>query len=127
MWEASSEERVLIGFITASAIAIAAFGPLPYWSEYGGPPWPSEFEMVILLISPIIAGFVSGFITGGGAKGQILSSVLPAIPATVVYACVKGYVGGDGMIAPVIGLLVAGLGAAGGAFSYLFYWMREVV
>ena len=108
------------GVLLGSIPMTLAFGIQPYWSD--NPPGFLPPLLLLLLWGfglPIIAGIVAGAITRGSWQKNVLSGALCAIPATVVYWYVLDVAHiGDGLIAPVVALWAAGLGAIGGLVSY---------
>jgi uncharacterized membrane protein YdjX (TVP38/TMEM64 family) len=110
------------GVPIGSLIMALTIGPAPYWSD--NPPAfladnniASAFFFYGLMIT---AGIVAGVITRGSWRRNILAGALCAIPATVVYWLVLDVANiGDGIIAPVMLLFAAALGAIGGLIGYL--------
>jgi hypothetical protein len=105
------------GVPIGSVIMTLAIGPQPYWHD--NPPTPWWLATVIGYLLPIVAGVVAGVITRGSWRKDILAGVLCAIPATVVYWLALDVANiGDGIIAPVMLLFAAALGAIGGLIGY---------
>ena len=105
------------GVTIGSVIMTLAIGPQPYWHD--NPPTPWWVATIIGYLLPIVAGIVAGVITGGSWRRGILAGALCSVPAAVVYWFVLEVVNiGDGIMAPVILLFVAALGAFGGLVSY---------
>jgi len=87
----------------------------------GEPPsWPGSIVSAFLFYGGmIVAGIAAGAITGGSRQKNVLAGALCAIPATVVYWYVMEVAHiGDGIMTPIMLVVMAGLGAIGGLTSY---------
>lgn len=109
------------GVPIGSVIMTLAIGPAPYWHD--NPPGFLADSIVATAFFfyglMIIAGIVAGIITRGSWRKNTLSGALCAVPATMVYWYVLEVAHiGDGLIAPVMALWMAGLGATGGVIGY---------
>jgi hypothetical protein len=112
---------VLIGSVI---MVLALFGPSLYHllspHSLEPPSWPRSAIVSAFLWYGgwIIAGIVAGAITRGSIRKNVLAGTLCAIPATVVYLYVEVAYKGEGIIPPVMLVLMAGSGAIGGLISY---------
>ena len=113
---------VLIGSVIMTLV-VAAPPVFVSWllPPSGEPPyWPGPIVSAFLFYGGmIIAGIVAGSITRGSRRKNVLAGALCAIPATVVYWYVMEVAHiGDGIMTPIMLVVMAGLGAIGGVISY---------
>lgn len=118
---------VLAGILICTAIMTFDVGLLPYWSAQGMP-WPSKYDKFFSLFLffglPFLGGFSLGVLIGGGMKRRIQAGVLPMIIPIITYSLVLDLTHSDGIVPPVMGLFLVGLGSVGGAASDLLNRLR---
>jgi hypothetical protein len=119
-------KRLILGVIIGSVIMTLVVAGPPVFVSWllppsGEPPsWPGPIVSAFLFYGGmIVAGIVTGAITRGSGRKNVLAGALCAIPATVVYWYVMEVAHiGDGIITPIMLVVMAGLGAIGGLISY---------
>jgi hypothetical protein len=119
-------KRLIWGVLIGSVIMTLVVAGPPVFVSWlltpsGEPPsWPSPIVSAFLFYGGmIVAGIVAGAITRGSGRKNVLAGALCAIPATVVYWYVMEVTHiGDGIMTPIMLVVMAGLGAIGGLISY---------